>query len=107
MPVDWTTGLEAGSGVRVEDMACALPRVPLIAPGTEPEALRPLFAQSERMWGSVPRYLQLMAHVPAGVEAWNLLDRELRLRHLAADPGYVRLEELVIIKTSLLNVCNN
>lgn len=107
MPIDWETGLEAGTDIDDEAMACALPRVPLITPGTEPEELRTLYEQSIEMWGNVPRYLQLMAHVPAGVEAWNLLDRTLRLERLAARPDYVRLEELVIIKTSLLNSCNN
>lgn len=107
MPIDWETGLEAGMGLDQEAMACKPPRVPLIAPGTESEELRPLYEQSADMWGNVPRYLQLMAHVPAGVEAWNLLDRKLRLERLAERPDYVRLEELVIIKTSLLNACNN
>lgn len=107
MPINWETGLEEGTELGKEAMACAVPRIPLITPGTEPDELRPLYEQSVGMWGNVPRYLQLMAHVPAGVEAWNLLDRELRLKHLVDRPDYVRLEELIVIKTSLLNACNN
>lgn len=107
MPINWTTGLDAAAGVSEELMACPLPRVPLIEPGSEPDELRELYAQTVQMWGTVPRYLQLMAHVPAGVAAWNLLDRELRLERLPERSDYVRLEELAIIKTSVLNACNN
>ena len=107
MPIDWDTGLDAETALDEEAMACAVPRIPLITPGTESEELKPLYEQSREMWGNVPRYLQLLAHAPGGVEAWNILDRELRLKRLATRPDYVRLEELVIIKTSLLNICNN
>jgi len=107
MPIDLATGLDDAMGISEEMMACPTLRVPLIEPGTETGELVRLYDESRQMWGTVPRYLQLMAHVPAGVEAWNLLDRELRLKRLSSDPEYVILEELAIIKTSLMNKCNN
>jgi hypothetical protein len=107
MEVDPRTGLATSSGVTEEMMACPLPRVPFVTPGTEPDDVKPLYEAAIKMWGTVPRYLQLMAHAPAGVEAWTLLDQKLRIDRLATEPDYVVLEELVIIKTSLMNGCNN
>jgi alkylhydroperoxidase family enzyme len=83
-----------------------LARVPLVEPGAEGPDIAPLYAEATRQWGRVPRFLQLLAHAPAALEAWLLLDRRLRLDHLAADPGYVALEELAIVKTSLANACD-
>jgi len=36
-----------------------------------------------------------------------LLDQKLRIDYLEKDPDYVKLEELVIIKTALITQCNN
>lgn len=111
MVVDENTGLTPEMGVTEEMMACPLPRVPFIAPDRVPENLReeldPLYEKSVRMWGTVPRYLQMLAHAPAAVEAWILLDQRLRIDRLKNDPEYVRLMELVIVKTALLTQCNN
>ena len=55
-----------------------------------------------------PRYFRLFGHAPAFVEAWQLIDRKLRLDRLkAGDTEFVKLEELVILKTSYINSCNN
>lgn len=90
-----------------EMMACPLPRVPFVAPGSEPDHVTPIYEENRRIWGTVPRYIQLLAHVPAAAEAWTLVDREVRHRRLQDDPEHVRLQELAIIKTSLINECNN
>jgi hypothetical protein len=111
MSVNEATGLQPEMGVTEEMMAAPEPRVPFIAPENIPEGLRadlePLYAWSGRMWGTVPRYLQMLAHAPPAVEAWMLLDQKLRTDRLKSDPGYVRLMELVIVKTALLTRCNN
>lgn len=111
MPVDETTGLTADMGVTEEMMACPMPRVPLVAPDAIPEdieeELAPVYERAERMWGTVPRYLQMLGHVPAAVDAWTLLDQQLRIDYLEKDPEYVKLQELVIVKTALLTQCNN
>lgn len=111
MPVDKSTSLPSEMGVTEEMMACPVPRVPFVAPDRIPEDLKgdlvPLYDWSKRMWGTVPRYLQMLAHAPAAVEAWMLLDQKLRTERLKTDPDYIRLMELCIVKTALLTQCNN
>ncbi|MFQ5915737.1 MAG: hypothetical protein ACE5JS_21400 [Nitrospinota bacterium] len=86
-----------------------MPRIPYCDEVQTPEEMVPLFEESERQWGSArPRYYRLFGHAPAFVEAWQLIDRKLRLERLkAGDAGFVRLEELVILKTSYINSCSN
>lgn len=111
MTIDETTGLTPDMGVTDEMMACPMPRVPLIDPDHIPEDLEselgPAYEWATRMWGNVPRYLRMLGHAPAAVEAWQLLDQKLRIDYLNKDPDYVRIEELVIVKTALLTQCNN
>lgn len=111
MGVDHTTGLTADMGVTEEMMAHPDPRVPLIDPDNIPDELRaelvPAYDWSMRMWGTVPRFFRMLGHVPAAVEAWLLLDQKIRVDYLNKDPDYVKLEELVIVKTALLTECNN
>lgn len=90
-----------------ELMACPMPRVPFVAPGTEPESVAPIYEENRRIWGTVPRYVQLLAHVPAAAEMWTLMDREIRHKRMRTDPEHVRLQELAIIKASAINQCNN
>ncbi|MFQ5691987.1 MAG: hypothetical protein ACE5IM_02940 [Nitrospinota bacterium] len=85
-----------------------MPRIPYCDEAETPPEMVPLFEESERQWGTRPRYFRLFGHAPAFVEAWQLIDRKLRLDRLAAgDRDFVRLEELVILKTSYLNACSN
>lgn len=111
MSIDENTGLAAGMGVTEEMMACPLPRLPLIDPENIPQALKeelePAYEWSARMWGTVPRYLRLLGHAPGAVEAWQLLDQKLRINYLKSDPDYVKIEELIIVKTALITECNN
>ena len=55
----------------------------------------------------MPRYLRMLGHAPAAVEAWQLLDQKLRINYLKSDPDFVRIEELVIVRTALITECNN
>jgi hypothetical protein len=111
MAVNETTSLTPEMGITEEMMACPMPRVPLIDPENIPEDLRvelePLYEWSMNMWGTVPRYLRMLSHAPAAVEAWMLLDQKLRIKYLKTDPDYVKIEELVIVKTALGTQCNN
>jgi hypothetical protein len=93
--------------VAQERMECPLLRVPLVVPGSEPDDVTPIYEQTREVWGTVPRFIQLLAHVPAAAQAWVLIDREVRVKRLARDPDHVRLQELAIIKTSMINGCNN
>lgn len=112
MSIDKSTGLASEMGVTDAMMACPMVRVPLLAdPESFPEDirhdLRRCFEESRGTWGSWPRYFQMLGHAPAAVEAWILLDQKLRAAYLEKDPDYVRIEELVIIKTALITQCNN
>jgi hypothetical protein len=111
MAVDPATGLESGMGVSVEMMAHPDPRQPLIAPDNIPEELRdelePAYARSMETWGTVPRFFQMLGYAPGAVEGWLTMDQKIRIDYLDKDPDYVRLQELLIVKTALLNECNN
>ena len=111
MAVNERTGLAPGMGVTEEMMACPVPRVPFVPPGDIPadirEELAPSYEWSLGMWGTVPRYFQMLAHAPVAVQAWLLLDQKIRINRLRTNPDYVRLMELVIVKTALLTRCNN
>ena len=106
MPIDKESGLTEGMGITEEKIASPEPRLPLNAPDNLPEGIReevePLYDWSRRIWGSVPRFLQMLAHAPVAVEAWMLLDQKLRIDRLKTEPGYVKLIQLVIVKTALV-----
>jgi len=112
MPISESTNLPAEMGVTQEMMERPAVRVPLLAapemfPPEIREELEPCYHHSLRMWRTWPRYLQMLGHAPATVQAWMLLDQKLRIDYLKRDPGYVKLEELVIVKTALITRCNN
>jgi hypothetical protein len=111
MTIDGTTSLSPKMGITEEMMAHPTPRVPLIDPENIPDDLKaelePLYEWSTQMWGTVPRYLRMLGHAPVAVEAWQLLDQKIRINYLKADPDYVKIEELVIVKTALITKCNN
>jgi len=111
MSVDEATSLTPEMGITEEMMACPMPRVPLIDPEHIPDGLQeelgPAYAWAKNMWGTVPRYLRMLGHAPVAVEAWQLLDQKIRINYLKEDPDYVKIEELVIVKTALITECNN
>lgn len=112
MPIDEATGLPTDMGVTEAMMERPAVRVPLLAapemfPPELREELEACYHDSRRLWGSWPRYFQMLGHAPATVRAWILLDQRLRAAYLQGDPEYVKLEELVIIKTALITACNN
>lgn len=91
-----------------EAMACPSTRIPLIAPGTEPPEMTPVYDYYREAVGVVPRYIQLLAHVPAIAKSWMGFDRDVKIGALrAGDTERVRFQVLAILKTSLINVCNN
>ncbi|MEE9276107.1 MAG: hypothetical protein V3V62_12445 [bacterium] len=106
MAVDGSTRLTPEAGAAEEKRAFPEPRLPLNAPDNLPEEIReevePLYDLSRKMWGSVPRFFQLLSHAPVAVEAWMLLDQKLRVDRLKTEPGYVKLIQLVIVKTALI-----
>ncbi len=107
MAIDRTTGLPAAWGITLEMMEHPQPRVPLVEPDKIPDdirpALEPHYQRSLQKWGSVPRFFQMLGHSPAIVEAWVALDANLRMSYLSEDPEFVRMQQLVIVRTAILN----
>lgn len=111
MPVDKKSGLTEEMGVTQEMMAHPEPRVPFATPDNVPEedriAVQAVYDWANTMWGTVPRYIQLLANAPPAAEAWMMLDQKLRIDRLKTDPDYIRHMQLVIVKAALLTQCNN
>ncbi len=111
MPVDKKSGLTEGMGVTEEMMAHPEPRVPFRTPENAPEEdreeVKAVHEWAREMWGTVPRFIQLLSNAPPAAEAWMMLDQKLRIERLKTDPGYIRHMQLVIVKAALLTQCNN
>jgi alkylhydroperoxidase family enzyme len=107
MAIDRTTSLPEAWGITLEMMENPSPRVPFVEPGDLPNEVRkelePHYRKSLDKWGSVPRYFQMLGHSPVIVEAWMLLDANLRMGHLNTDPEFVKMQQLVIVKTAMMN----
>ena len=48
-------------------------------------------------------FSRVLGHQPAALEGWALANDAIRLANVRADPEYVKIQQLVIIKTSALN----
>ena len=100
-----------GNGRHRRDDGLPPSRVPLIDPDNIPEHLReqlaPLYARGKRRWGRVSRFLRLLGWAPGFVEGWQIMDGKLRVAHQKSDPEYLRMAQLVIIRTAVLTECNN
>jgi alkylhydroperoxidase family enzyme len=107
MAIDRSTDLPQAWGITSEMMANPQPRIPLIEPGHIPDDLRkelePFYSKSVEKWGTVPRFFQMLAHSPVLVEAWQLIDTRVRFGYLKTDPEFLKILQLVIIKTAILN----
>lgn len=107
MAIDRTTSLPEAWGITLEMMENPSPRVPFVEPGHLPPDIRadlePHYRKSLDKWGSVPRFFQMLGHSPVIVEAWMLLDANLRMGYLNTDPEFVKMHQLVIVKTAIMN----
>lgn len=107
MAIDRTTSLPEDWGITLEMMEKPATRVPFVEPQHIPEdiqeALEPHYRRSLDKWGSVPRYFQMLGHSPVIVEAWMLLDANLRMGYLNTDPEFLKMQQLVIVKTAIMN----
>lgn len=111
MTIDKESGLTKEMGITGEMMASPQPRVPFATPENVPEEDRKEVAAvhdwAMSMWGTVPRFIQLLSNAPPTAEGWMMLDQKLRIDRLKTDPEYIQLMQLVIVKTALLTQCNN
>jgi len=107
MAIDRTTSPPEAWGITLEMMENPSPRVPFVEPGhLLPDIradLEPHYRKSLDKWGSVPRFFQMLGHSPVIVEAWMLLDANLRMGYLNTDPEFVKMQQLVIVKTAIMN----
>jgi 4-carboxymuconolactone decarboxylase len=78
-------------------------RVTMISPETADDVVRSVYAGVLRQWGRISNFSKVLAHQPAALEGWMLPNDAIRLRHVKTDPDYVKVQQLVIIKTSALN----
>ena len=58
---------------------------------------------SIRQWGRISNFSKVLAHQPAALAGWMLPNESIRLKNVKSDPDYVKIQQLVIIKTSALN----
>src|ERR1700693_1248006 len=54
-------------------------------------------------WGKISNFSRVLGHQPAALEGWALPNDAIRLINVKSDPDYVKIQQLVIIKTSALN----
>ena len=78
-------------------------RVTMIVPETADAETRRVFDGVLKQWGRISNFSQVLAHQPAALQGWMLPNDAIRLNKVKTDPDYVKIQQLVIIKTSALN----
>jgi 4-carboxymuconolactone decarboxylase len=78
-------------------------RVKMIKPEEADAATREVYDGVVKQWGRISNFSQVLAHQPAALAGWMLPNQSIRLDNVATDPEYVKVQQLVIIKTSALN----
>jgi alkylhydroperoxidase family enzyme len=78
-------------------------RVKMIPPEKADAETRRVYDGVLKQWGRISNFSKVLAHQPAALEGWMLPNESIRLRNVKADPDYVKIQQLVIIKTSALN----
>jgi alkylhydroperoxidase family enzyme len=78
-------------------------RVKMIKPEEADAATREVYDGVVKQWGRISNFSQVLAHQPAALAGWMLPNQSIRLDNVAGDPDYVKIQQLVIIKTSALN----
>ena len=78
-------------------------RVKMIKPEEADAETRKVYDGVVRQWGRISNFSQVLAHQPAALAGWMLPNEAIRLANVKSDPDYVKIQQLVIIKTSALN----
>src|SRR6186997_1783113 len=78
-------------------------RVKMIPPETSEPETRKVYDGVRKQWGRISNFSQVLAHQPAALAGWMLPNEAIRLSNMKSDPDYVKVQQLVIIKTSALN----
>jgi alkylhydroperoxidase family enzyme len=75
----------------------------MISPDSADAETRTVYDGVLRQWGRISNFSQVLAHQPAALAGWMLPNESIRLKNVKSDPDYVKIQQLVIIKTSALN----
>lgn len=78
-------------------------RVSMIPPDATESKVREVYDGVLKQWGRISNFSQVLAHQPAALAGWMLPNEAIRLSNVRSDPEYVKIQQLVIIKTSALN----
>jgi alkylhydroperoxidase family enzyme len=78
-------------------------RVTMIAPDAAAGETKRVYDRVLAQWGKISNFSRVLGHQPATLEGWALANDAIRLDNVKADPDYVKIQQLVIIKTSTLN----
>src|SRR6476620_1524155 len=78
-------------------------RVRMIKPEEADAETRKVYDDVIKQWGRISNFSQILAHQPAALAGWMLPNEAIRLINVKSDPDYVKIQQLVIIKTSALN----
>jgi alkylhydroperoxidase family enzyme len=84
-------------------METMMARVRMIKPEDADAETREVYEGVIKQWGRISNFSQILAHQPAALAGWMLPNEAIRLRNVKANPDYVKIQQLVIIKTSALN----
>ncbi len=78
-------------------------RVKMIPPDAAEGDTKRVYDRVLAQWGRISNFSRVLGHQPAALEGWALPNDAIRLINVKADPDYVKIQQLVIIKTSALN----
>ncbi len=78
-------------------------RVKMIQPEAAEGETKDVYDGVLKQWGRISNFSKVLAHQPAALAGWMLPNESIRLKNVKADPDYVKVQQLVIIKTSALN----
>jgi alkylhydroperoxidase family enzyme len=75
----------------------------MIPPDTADAIVQKVYRGVLEQWGRISNFSQVLAHQPAALAGWMLPNESIRLKNVKTNPEYVKIQQLVIIKTSALN----
>src|SRR3984893_10552363 len=75
----------------------------MIKPEEADADTREVYDGVRKQWGRISNFSKVLAHQPAALAGWVLPNGAIRLDNVKGDPDYVKVLQLVIIKTSALN----
>jgi alkylhydroperoxidase family enzyme len=79
-------------------------RVQEITPETAEGEVAEIYGDTLRQFGRVSNFSQTVALAPSALKAWMIANRGVRMKYLkAGDYDFLKIEQMVIIKTSSLN----